>query len=122
MPSFQLAFIVGALWGITNPLIKQGNHQADQKKQQHPNLSRLICLLTTPAFLLPQALNLCGSVLFTALLASEDLTVAVPIANATCLGFNAVVDVFLGHSYRLTLLLPGLAALVTGVSLCSYKP
>lgn len=44
-------------------------------------LDGLLHHLLTPAFLLPQALNLCGSVLFAAVLGSGDISLAVPVAN-----------------------------------------
>ncbi len=47
-------------------------------------LDGLLHHLLTPAFLLPQALNLGGSVLFAAALSSCDISVAAPVANGGC--------------------------------------
>lgn len=47
-------------------------------------LDNLLHHLLTPAFLLPQALNLVGSVLFAASLGSGDISVAAPVANGGC--------------------------------------
>lgn len=44
-------------------------------------LDSLLHHLLTPAFVVPQALNLCGSVLFAAALGSSDISVTAPVAN-----------------------------------------
>ncbi|GMH32932.1 hypothetical protein BSKO_00766 [Bryopsis sp. KO-2023] len=118
------ALLVGALWGCTNPLVRSGSQIAERKKlnsNRRGRLNDIVVLATTPAFFVPQAVNLCGSVLFASLLASLDLTVLVPVANASSLTFNALVDVALGNSYRVKYLIPGLCLVVLGITLCSVK-
>jgi hypothetical protein len=44
-------------------------------------LDGLLHHLLTPAFIVPQALNLCGSVLFAATLGSTNISLAAPVAN-----------------------------------------
>lgn len=112
------AVLVGAVWGLTNPFVKIGTARA-KAKQQRSSGNSLLCHLTTPEFVVPQTLNLLGGVLFASLLATVDLKVVVPVANASCLIFNALVDALLGEKYQLSLLLPGIALVVTGISLCT---
>lgn len=126
----MLAFVlVGLLWGATNPFIKRGSVEVERKKKQGPAgkpassgvLSEWRALLTTPSFLVPQLLNQLGGVLFAVLLAGADISVAVPVANATSLAANALADLGLGERYRLGLLLPGLALVGLGLFLCTVK-
>jgi hypothetical protein len=57
------AWLVGLLWGLTNPLVKKGTCTASKKPG-----NALWAHLTTPAFIVPQVLNQTGSVLFVWLL------------------------------------------------------
>ena len=66
-PSIQsspllFAWLVGLLWGLTNPLVKKGTCIASKKPG-----NALLAHLTTPAFIVPQVLNQTGSVLFVCL-------------------------------------------------------
>ncbi len=49
-----------------------------------PPLDGLLHHLLTPAFLVPQALNLIGSVLFAAALGGGNISVTAPVANGAC--------------------------------------
>jgi Putative transmembrane family 234 len=75
--------------------------------------------LTAPAFIIPQLLNLCGSILFAISLGPNDLSIAVPLANGTSLFANAIVDHFLGNGAPIWPGLPGILLIITGVTLCS---
>ncbi len=75
--------------------------------------------LTTPSFIIPQLLNLSGSVLFALSLGSNDLSIAVPLANGTSLFANALVDHFLGNGAPIWPGFPGILLIITGVTLCS---
>ncbi len=82
--------------------------------------------VTTPAFLVPQLLNLSGSLLFTVLLhqPGSRLSFAVPLANGTSILANAVVDwAVAGKSDRRVSAryLLGVACLGLGVLLCSIE-
>lgn len=83
-------FVVGTVWGATNPLIKRGSIIVEQRKAvEHGLLSEWKALLTTPAFLIPQLLNQSGGILFIVLLGESDISQAVPVANATSLAGEA---------------------------------
>lgn len=115
--------LVGLVWGATNPFVKRGSLKVEAKKarsgRQTGWLAELAALVTTPAFLVPQALNQCGSVLFVLLLGGANISVVVPLVNAASLASNAVVDVLLGERFRLGLLVPGLALVALGLALCA---
>lgn len=115
-------FLIGLIWGVTNPLVKRGSVIAERKlaaKRNRGVLQQWIVLLSTPSFLLPQALNQCGSGLFIYLLGTHNISLVVPAANAASLVFNAVTDVVLGESYNKLLLLPGVMLVACGIMLCS---
>jgi hypothetical protein len=115
--------LVGLLWGATNPLIKRGSVTVEAKRAGREGgvLGEWRALLTTPSFLLPQLLNQAGSVLFAVSLAYSDISVAVPIANATSLAANAVADLLLGERFRIACLLPGLLLVGSGIVLCTLS-
>ena len=111
------AWTVGAIWGITNPLIKRGSENV----KVLPGQNSLIRHLATPSFILPQLANKFGSLLFILLLRqdSSDLSRVAPLANGLNLGFTALTDIVLGESFELLYLIPGLVLLFIGVILCS---
>jgi hypothetical protein len=111
-------------------------------------LDALLHHLATPAFLVPQALNLCGSVLFAVTLAKGNVNITGPVANGLCitgalcirstsctasmpncyrlfpagvsLAANAVCDHLLGDRLsRPGSGIAGLALVLVGVSLCT---
>lgn len=86
-----------------------------------PAADALLQHLAAPAFILPQLLNLSGSVLFAAALAHGSISAAVPLANGVSLAANAVVDHLLGDRLALGPGLPALALVLTGVTLCTLS-
>ena len=116
---------VGIVWGCTNSFIKHGSVAAQSKASAGDRclkwsvLDLWIRLLTTWRFLLPQALNLTGSVCFTLLLGSAPLSFVGPVTNAISLLSNAVTDFALGEKISLAYAAPGVLLVALGVSLCA---
>lgn len=116
---------VGIVWGCTNSYIKQGSLAAESSGQVPLQRSRyalldLWCrLLSTWRFLVPQALNLAGSVCFALLLGAAPLSFVVPVTNAVSLLANAVTDWALGETVDLAYAAPGILLLALGVGLCA---
>ena len=112
---------VGVLWGCTNSFIKRGSVAAKAK----PRSSELSVvafwsnLLRTWKFVLPQVLNLLGSIAFALLLGKAPLSLVVPVTNAVSLLSNAVTDWLLGEHIDLTYAAPGIVCLATGITLCA---
>lgn len=76
--------------------------------------------IVTPAFIVPQSLNLSGSFLFARALGSGDLSVAVPLANGVSLAANALVDHLLGDGVPLFPGLLGVLLIIAGAVLCTH--
>ena len=116
---------VGVLWGCTNSFIKRGSVVADSKNFDQPCDSSWsvvhlwVNLLTTWRFLVPQALNLVGSVCFAYLLGRAPLSFVVPVTNAISLLSNAMTDWLLGEHIDLAYAAPGVLLLALGVGLCA---
>lgn len=116
---------VGVLWGCTNSFIKRGSVAAESNPTLSQQQSRFAVvdfwfkLLTTWKFVLPQALNLIGSVCFAILLGKAPLSFVVPITNAVSLLANAVTDWASGEHIDLALAAPGVLFLALGVYLCA---
>jgi len=111
------AVLVGLIWGVTNPFIKQGSVKAEAEKAQGAHHWRC---WAQPSLLLPWVANQSGSVLFVLLLGSADISRLVPISNAISIAANAIVDLLCGEQYSLALLLPGCALVAAGVLLCTF--
>ena len=116
---------VGVLWGCTNSFIKRGSVVADSKKVDQAcdsswSVAHLwVNLLTTWRFVVPQALNLVGSVCFAYLLGRAPLSFVVPVTNAISLLSNAMTDWLLGEHIDLAYAAPGVLLLALGVGLCA---
>lgn len=111
------ALLVGGLWGSTNTFVKRGTDTA-RRRQEALKCSSLWALLTTPSFLIPQAANQSGSALFIYLLGAADISLVVPVANATALVITALTELALGHHYKQGLLAAGVLLVSIGVLLC----
>lgn len=128
--------LVGAFWGCTNPLMRKGF--ADTKSYKETDIEgkvnkensgsggvkktfikeKLILLANTKVWL-PYLINQLGSVLYYKTLASSNLTLSVPICNATAMVFSSITSAILGERVNQ----PGRAALgvifvLLGVGLC----
>lgn len=114
MWALTAAFLVGLIWGVTNPFIKIGSVCVASRQQQGPGLRTWL----TASLVVPWLLNQAGSLLFVVLLASSDISKAVPIANAVSVAANAVTDLCLGERYSLQYLIPGCLLVASGVMLC----
>jgi hypothetical protein len=120
-----LAILIGFLWGATNPFIRRGVLIAEYTKpKNHTGISFLNAIihhLSTPAFAIPQLLNLSGGILFTATLSSAgaDISIISPVANGVSLASNAVFDHLLGDTIDFKRVVPGLLLVFTGITLCT---
>ena len=106
--------LVGALWGCTNPLLRQGAVAAADE-----NLWRR---LTQWRVWVPYLLNQAGSVLYYWTLGQSDLSLAVPICNALALVFSIVTSVFVvGEELRRPVgTVSGAVLVLVGVSMCLH--
>ena len=125
---FLLCVTIGVLWGCTNTFIRVGALQVQRKRERASSKASsrfraafgdLPLLLTTPAFIVPQSLNLCGSAAFSWLQGRVRLTVAGPVVNTVALTANAVADWAAGEPVQLHLAVPGVALVAIGAALCS---
>ena len=127
--------IVGALWGCTNPLLRKGSVEvtppttASSSSSTHPNkkpkteeisvLESFLKSFRNVQVWLPYVLNQSGSLVFYVLLAKSDISLAVPICNATALLFSFGTSSFLGEPIRnpsRTAL--GASLILIGVTVC----
>ncbi|KAI3431628.1 hypothetical protein D9Q98_004676 [Chlorella vulgaris] len=119
-----LPILIGIVWGSTNPFIARGARIAAARTIRRITgvaaVDSLLHHLLTPDFILPQALNLSGSVLFAATLGGSNVSFVVPVANGVSLAANAVFDYLLGDSLSSPISgISGLLLVFFGVTLCS---
>lgn len=100
---------VGAVWGLTNALMKRADELYTREGEVLLNARWWLCFLA----------NQSGSLLFYWLLSGSDMAVVVPICQATTLAFTCVGAYFLedgaGKDWRWTGL--GLVLVSVGVGL-----
>ncbi|XP_059484991.1 transmembrane protein 234 homolog [Neocloeon triangulifer] len=116
-------FLVGLLWGGTNPFIKRGSTGVKKIKASNIIVQLLLelkYLFTEWRYVLPFALNQLGSVVFFLTLQKTDLSLAVPIANASTFLFTALVGQFLGEDKITKETLIGILLVLSGIMLCVY--
>lgn len=146
---FLSIILVGAVWGCTNPLVRKGSVESKELKSKAvggcdgcdapsttdvpnkkdcssslissfvKNTYRAISKFRRVSVWLPYLLNQSGSIIYYFLLATSDLTTAVPACNGLALVFSSLTSYFLGE--RLNKPIQGLigALLVTlGVAIC----
>ncbi|KDD75471.1 hypothetical protein H632_c668p1 [Helicosporidium sp. ATCC 50920] len=82
----------------TNPFVKRGVARAEAKPSIHSWV--LVRYITTPAYIVPQSLNIGASVLFSWGLRFARVSAAAPVANGLSIASNAVVDHALGDRLR----------------------
>lgn len=129
--------LVGALWGCTNPFMRKGflETKSQNEVKGHDNNSgssntdgiiktfihKKLALLVHIRVWLPYLINQMGSLLYYKTLASSNLTLSVPICNATAMVFSSITSAILGERvnqpYRATF---GVILVLSGVAICMY--
>ena len=86
---------VGAVWGLTNALMKN----ADASYTVHDKGNAMINLIKNWRWILAFLANQSGSILFYMTLRDADLSVAVPVCQATTLLFNIIGAFLFGERF-----------------------
>jgi drug/metabolite transporter (DMT)-like permease len=124
--------LVGACWGCTNPLLRKGssveckntpkNDNDTSNKESGSFLSSIkesLSKFRRWRVWLPYAVNQSGSLLYYYLLASSDLSVAVPVCNALSLVFSCITSYILGERVDRPLkAILGSTLVMAGVAIC----
>ncbi|KAH6576411.1 hypothetical protein BASA60_004522 [Batrachochytrium salamandrivorans] len=99
-------FIVAVCWGFTNPFIKSGSKGLEEVSRAHADspwwqrqTAEIWFLGTRWQYVLPLAVNLCGSTVYYYTLGDADLSLAVPITNSLTLALTALAGIALGESF-----------------------
>lgn len=123
-----LYFLVGILWGCTNPFIKhaQAKHNNNNSLPTNTNtesksyINTIKKFVTDPFMFLPFLLNQSGSFFYYFIIASQPISVASPICNSLAFMFTAVTGYcyFKEELQSLSLLLIGVGFVLTGSFIC----
>lgn len=128
----QFYIIVAALmWGVTNPFLKrftEGFDKTEQQQQKVKNgasdggvLGDVKFLLNRPKYLLTQALNLSGTVVFNYSLSFTDVSVAAVATNALALVITCIVSAAIGDSVLKPKGMLGIVFVIVGLGFCTYE-
>ncbi|KAG0261194.1 hypothetical protein DFQ27_003103 [Actinomortierella ambigua] len=122
LPEHALGFILVALcWGFTNPFIKNGSKGLEDIKRSswlRQAAAEYWYLFTRWQYVIPLALNLCGSVVYYHTIGKADLSLAVPITNSLTFVFTALAGILLGESIGSARSWLGMTMVIVGVGLC----
>lgn len=123
--------LVGAFWGCTNPFMRKGFVETKQTTTStagddghHDNdyNAGSIKSLVNIKVWLPYIINQCGSLLYYKTLASSNLTLSVPICNATAMVFSSITSALLGERvnqpWRAAF---GVMLVLVGVAICMHS-
>ncbi|OQR92591.1 hypothetical protein THRCLA_08670, partial [Thraustotheca clavata] len=125
MEALMSFVLVGALWGCTNPLLKQESGGAVYKRKSNAlteYLFEFYCTLSNWKFIIPFALNQSGSVAFVYFLGSSDISMAVPISNSFTFVFTAITSRLLGEKPKHPMYTYcGMLCVLVGVAICFHS-
>lgn len=113
--------VVAALWGATNPFIKQGSKGIEKIKTESKFLqfiAELNFLFLNWKYLVPFLLNQTGSVVYYITLGSTDISLAVPITNSLTFVFTILSGRLLGEKIKYWETYIGMVLVLAGVALC----
>jgi hypothetical protein len=118
-----LSFIlVSMLWGCTNPFVKRGSEiidKLDTTGNIWKKLNAFRTILTSPSLFIPICVNQLGSILFYFLLATENISLAVPICNSLTFAFTGITAYIIGEKVQYPIyLFAGVGLVVLGISIC----
>ncbi|XP_025204471.1 transmembrane protein 234 homolog [Melanaphis sacchari] len=110
---FQL-FIVGVLWGSTNPFLKAATNKVKRNKTFNI-ISEVINHVTNWHYMIPFIINQCGSLLFYFTLKYSDISLAVPIANGVSFVSTSIVGTLIGEEKPKFRTMVGILFLLFGI-------
>lgn len=127
-----LVFLAAILWGVTNPLLKRytagfadtetvaTKKKADESGGGGGALRDIKFLLQRPKYLITQATNLSGTVVFFWSLRTIDVSIAAVVANALTLVITCIVSAMIGDSKLSAKGMLGIVFVMIGLGLCTY--
>jgi len=113
-------FMVGAIWGITNPLLEKGSQEKKTKETDFGVTSLIKSIFLNLRFLVPFIANQLGSGLYYYCMGKTDFSLGPTIANSVSFVVTFIVENLLKkQSFKRNDIL-GLALVICGVLLCTY--
>ncbi|KAL4717650.1 hypothetical protein ACJJTC_000799 [Scirpophaga incertulas] len=120
-----LLVLTGALWGCTNPFIRQGTKGLCKVKSDTrfgQAWAEIFFLLGNWKYVLPWLVNQMGSLAYLAAVQRVPLSLAVPTANSLSFAFTAVVGAAVGEEEPLDgVSILGIILIVAGTCLCCLE-
>ncbi|XP_026750743.2 transmembrane protein 234 homolog [Galleria mellonella] len=122
LQAIALLVLTGALWGCTNPFIRQGTkglRDVKAKSKLGQAYAEVAHLLRNWRYIVAWIVNQSGSLAYVAAVRRAPLSLAVPAANGLAFAFTAVVGAAAGAEQPLDRgSILGVALIVAGTALC----
>ncbi|XP_041985265.1 transmembrane protein 234 homolog [Aricia agestis] len=119
-----LLFLTGALWGCTNPFIRQGTkglRSVKSKTWVGQAAAEVTFLLGNWKYVVPWLVNQSGSLVYLAAVQRAPLSLAVPVANSLAFAFTALTDAVVGTEEPLDgVSMIGVGLIALGTAFCCW--
>uniref|UniRef100_A0A1E1W7T6 EamA domain-containing protein n=1 Tax=Pectinophora gossypiella TaxID=13191 RepID=A0A1E1W7T6_PECGO len=124
LQALGLIVLTGALWGCTNPFIRQGTRglrDVRAKTRLGQAYAEVAFLLGNWRYVIPWCVNQAGSIAYLFAVRCAPLSLCVPAANALAFAFTALTGAAFGKEEPLDRgSMLGIALIVAGTALCCW--
>ncbi|XP_047540401.1 transmembrane protein 234 homolog [Vanessa atalanta] len=124
LESLGLLLLTGALWGCTNPFIRQGTkglRKVQAKSWTGQVYAELSFLLGNWRYVMPWLVNQIGSLVYLVVVQRVPLSLAVPAANSLAFAFTALTGSIVGTEEPLDQgSILGIVLIGVGTALCCW--
>ena len=113
--------LVAILWGFSTPLLRRGSEGIETVQGSNfivKCFNEVKFLLRKPKFVIPWLMNQSGSVVYAMSLGSNELTLAVPLANALTFVCTTLAGALCGERMENHLTYWGIGMVTVGVLIC----
>lgn len=112
---------VAILWGFSTPLLRHGSKGLEEISGRtvfHKWFNEVRFLAQKPRFVIPFLMNQSGSAIYALSLGSNDLSLAVPLANSMTFVCTTLAGALCGEKVHDGLTYVGIAMVTLGVMIC----
>ncbi|XP_046973760.1 transmembrane protein 234 homolog [Vanessa cardui] len=124
LESLGLLLLTGALWGCTNPFIRQGTkglRKVQAKSWTGQAYAEVSFLLGNWRYVMPWLVNQIGSLVYLVVVRRVPLSLAVPAANSLAFAFTALTGSIVGTEEPLDQgSILGIVLIGVGTALCCW--
>ncbi|CRG93702.1 conserved Plasmodium protein, unknown function [Plasmodium gallinaceum] len=112
---FILYLVIGFLWGCTNAYMKKGCKDENTEKNI---IKDIISIFKNLNIIIPYILNQIGSLLYYYLLSESDISLVMPLSNASSFFFTYITEIIIFKKSITYKSILGLILICSGLFMC----